>query len=84
MFRKHTTKIELTGRAGMIYSDADRVMKIDCEMLAKGEYDMVIYERSMHAWQPPHEDESVTDEEISKIKRDIENHLKRCRIEWQA
>jgi len=84
MFGKKKTKLKLTGRAGMIYTDADRVMKIDSEMLACGEYDMVIYERSMQAWQPPHDNEPVTDEDRSRIKKDIETHLKRCSIEWQA
>ena len=68
----------------MIYSDAGRVMKIDSEMLACGEYDMVIYERSMQAWQPPHDNDPITEEDRSRIKQDIERHLKRCRIEWQV
>ena len=84
MFGKKKTKLKLTGRAGMIYTDADRVMKIDSEMLACGEYDMVIYERSMRAWQSPNDNEPVTDEDRSRIKEDIETHLKRCSIEWQT
>lgn len=85
MFGKSKTKLKVTGRAGMIYSDATgRIMKIDSEMLACGEYDMVIYERSMQAWQPPHDSESITEDERSAIKQDVERHLKRCRIEWQA
>ena len=84
MFRKNATKLKLTGRAGMIYSDKDRVLKIDSEMLAQGEYDLVVYERSMKNWQPPNDNQMITDEERARIKQDIERHLKRCRIEWQA
>lgn len=29
MFGRHISNLKLTGRAGMIYSDAGRVMKID-------------------------------------------------------
>jgi hypothetical protein len=81
---KSTPKIKLTGRAGMIYSDAGRTMKIDSEMLACGEYDLVIYERSMQKWQPPHDDEPITADDVSRIKSDIDKHLQRYRIEWQS
>ena len=81
MFKRKKTKLKLTGRAGMIYTDAGRTMHIDSEMLACGEYDMVIYERSMRAWQSPHDTETISDEYQMKIKRDIESHLKRCHIE---
>lgn len=84
MFGEHKTTLKLTGRAGMIYSDAGRVMKINSEMLASGDYDMVVYVRSMQAWQPPHENEPVSDLDREKIKKDIERHLKRSRIDWQA
>lgn len=85
MFRKGKTKLKLTGRAGMIYSDAmGRVMEIDSEMLACGDYDLVVYERSMRAWKPPHDDEPITEQEHLEIKQDIERHLRRSRIEWQA
>lgn len=84
MFRSHNSNLKLTGRAGMIYSDDGRVMKIDSEMLASGEFDMVVYERSMQAWQPPHEKDPVDDEDREKIKKNIERHLCRCRIDWQA
>jgi hypothetical protein len=59
-------------------------MKIDSEMLASGQYGMVVYECSMQAWLPPHENEQVADGDREKIKQDIERHLKPCRIEWQA
>lgn len=84
MFRKRKTKLKLTGRAGMIYSDHGRVMKIDSEMLASGEYDMVIYTRSLQAWQPPHENDPISEEELTQIKENIEAHLKRCSIDWQS
>jgi len=85
MFGKKKTKLKLTGRAGMIYSDTNgRVMKIDSEMLACGEYDMVIYERSMQRWQPPFDHESITEKELLTIKQEVERHLKRCHIDWQA
>lgn len=84
MFGRNKTKLKLTGRAGMIYSDAGRVMKVDSEMLASGKYDIVIYERSMQAWEPPHGNEPISEADRSRIKQDIERHLKRCRIEWQA
>lgn len=83
MFAHRKTRLSLSGRAGMVYSSAGRTMKIDSEMLAHGEYDMVVYERSMRTWQAPHENEPICEEELSTIKKDIERHLRGCRIEWQ-
>jgi hypothetical protein len=82
MFGK--SKLKLTGRAGLIYKNDGRTMLIDSEMLGTGEYDMVIYERSMKAWQAPHDGEVVTEEEKQRIKEDIQTHMKKCRIDWQG
>lgn len=84
MFGKNKTKLKVTGRAGLIYSSAGRVMNIDSEMLGDSDYDIVIYEGSMTHWQPPHQDEPITINEMADIKQDIERLLKNSRIEWQS
>lgn len=38
----------------------------------------------MTHWQPPHQDEPITKNEMADIKQDIERLLKNSRIEWQS
>ena len=82
--RKSTPKIKLTGRAGMIYSDAGRTMKIDSEMLACGEYDLVIYERSMQSGNRPMMMNRLRLMMFPESKVTSTSYLQRYRIEWQS
>jgi len=84
MFGKNKKNIKITGRAGLIYRHGPKVMKIDSEMLAGGDFDMVIYERSMRKWQPPYDLESISEDVFSDIKNDVQKLLKKYRIDWQA
>ena len=82
---KRTVKIKITGRSGLIYEDeCRRKMQIFSEMLVGGEYDMVVYERSIVSWLPPYDGNPVTEEERGKIKKNIEEYFKRWRIDWQG
>jgi hypothetical protein len=94
MFWRRSFKIRLTERASVIhYEEAHRKMLVYSEMLHGGEgdygYDIVIYERSITSWLPPHDKEPVTTEERAVIKKNIEAWFKKgwfkpWRINWQA
>ena len=92
MHWRRSIKIKFTGRTGLIYEDdTHRRMSIFSEMLHGGDYDIVIYEESMESWLPPHDKESVTEEDRGLIKQNIEAWFKkrwfkpwRWRVDWQA
>jgi hypothetical protein len=77
MFEKKAFKLKVTGRAGLIYSEAGKSMRIDSEMLVGPTYDIVIYKDSIASWEPPFESESLTAEEKERILANVKAHLER-------
>ena len=82
MFWKRSFKVKLAGRAGLKYEDeSHRKMLIYSEMLHSGDgdygYDMVIYERSITSWLPPHDKEPVTTEDRAMIKKTLRHGLRK-------
>jgi hypothetical protein len=76
-------RVELQGRAGLIYYEGNRRIKVDSELLAGPQFDIVIYSDSLKAWEPPFDEESLTPQDIERIKFNINSELKKMRIDWQ-
>lgn len=77
-FNKKNYKLEITGRAGLLYKEDKKSMKIDSEMLAGSIHDVVIYTDSINQWNPPFENEFVSkndkDRILSNVKMDLESN----------
>ena len=80
--RKKAFRVKLTGRAGLVYEEAGKSLGVDSEMLAGPRFDIVIYENSIKHWQPPHENEALSEHEKARIKGNIIKEPKRLRIDW--
>lgn len=63
--------VRLLGRAGLRYTEGERVMEVDGEMLVGGPADWVVYTDSITRWQPPHDTEPVSAERKAEIVRAI-------------
>jgi Immunity protein 74 len=62
--------VEVLGRTGMRYSEGDRTLFVDSEVLAKPGA-MALYRSSIKAWDAPHETDAITDDERSRIVENI-------------
>jgi hypothetical protein len=74
-------RVSLCGRAGIVYKEGKRRMKIDSEMLG-GEHDIVVYYDSIRRWLPPHDGEEISAEERERIRKNVAWALRSLRIEW--
>lgn len=75
--------VKTHGRAGIEYREGKRRMMIDSEMLAGPDFDLVIYVDSIARWEPPYEREAVTEDDLTRIRRNISTALKSLHIDWQ-
>lgn len=82
-FKRTSYRVELTGRAGLIYSESGKSMLVDSEMLTGPKFDMVIFADSIKAWQPPNANEQISQEDKNRIKGNIMTALSKLRIDWQ-
>ena len=62
--------VEVLGITGLRYREGDRTMFIDSEVLA-GPSGMVVYRDSIIRWDPPHEDEKITEADRERILENI-------------
>ena len=83
LFNRKKNKVELQGRAGLIYKDNDKSMIIDSEMLAGPNFDMVIYQDSIRHWESPHKNEVIKEDEKNEIRSNITKELGNFHIDWQ-
>lgn len=72
--RDGTRRLHLAGRDGFRYSDGDRSVLIETEMLT-GDVNRVIYAGLITNWLPPHEAESILPEQRSEIVRTVYEFL---------
>ncbi len=70
-------KVKLKGRAGGLYIEGKKKMKINSEMLV-GPTDIVIYTDSINSWEPPFDKERFSDEDKSRIIENIKNDLEKA------
>lgn len=75
-FSKRDYKVKVTGRAGLIYKEGKKSMKVDSEMLTGSNYDIVVYKGSISKWDPPFEEDSVGKDEQNRILENIKSDLK--------
>lgn len=73
-FRKKRYKVTLTGRAGLIYTEGDHVARINSEF-AVGEPNYVIGFSRFDAWQPPYQDEPISETDRQRIRENIRQDL---------
>jgi len=73
--KKKDFKVTVTGRAGLIYKEKGKLMRVDSEMLAGPTYDIVIYKDSIDSWEPPFESEKLSDDDKERIIKNIISEL---------
>jgi len=62
--------VHVLGRTGIEYTEGARSVFVDSEVLAGG-HGIAISKGSIKAWQPPHQDEKITEEERQRIVDNI-------------
>ena len=64
--------MKITGSSSYIKFDLENgyVLKADGEMLIGKKF--VVYKDSMKAWEPPHQDEKITEEQVIDIIDQVE------------
>lgn len=83
MFKRRPYRVRVKGRAGLTYEEGNRKVTLDSEMLAGGDFDMVVYLASMEAWDPPDDATRLSQEDVSRIKKNVTSELWKYRIDWQ-
>jgi hypothetical protein len=68
-------QVKVLGRTGIEYTDGDRKMRVDSEILA-GPAGMVVYSSSIRTWLPPYEAEHVSDAVRARIVQNIQRSFK--------
>ena len=63
--------VEVLGRTGLCYREADRSLKVDSEVLM-GASGMVVAATSVRTWAPPHEKEVIDDARRKQIVENIQ------------
>ena len=66
--------IEVLGRTGIEYREADKVLFVDSEVLATPA--IAIYVKSIHLWKPPFDSEPIPNEKKDEIIRNIQQAIK--------
>lgn len=74
-WRKKDFKLKLTGRAGLIYEENGKSMRVDSEMLVGPTHDIVIYKDSIKSWEPPFEAETLSADGKNRILKNIISEL---------
>jgi len=62
--------VEVLGRTGLRYRESDKSMFIDSEVLL-GPSGMVVYKNSIRKWDPPHQEEAVSNESRERIVNNV-------------
>lgn len=67
--------MKITGSNSYIKFDLENgyVLKADGEMLVGKKF--VVYKDSMKAWEPPHQDEKITEEQVIDIIEQVERNI---------
>jgi hypothetical protein len=62
--------VEVLGRTGMKYSEGERSMFVDSEVLSVGK-GIQIFTKSIKKWDPPHHEEPISPEKRAAIVNNI-------------
>jgi hypothetical protein len=64
--------VEVLGRVGMRYSEGERSCSVDSEVLATPTPPTIaVWPSGIRAWDPPHQDDPLTDEDRRRIFQNI-------------
>jgi hypothetical protein len=81
-FSRKSFKVALTGvGSGIDYEERGKRMQIECEMMAKPP-GLLIHTRTMR-WRPPHHAESISAEELERIKANVAQSLPGFTLKWE-
>ena len=75
--------VEVLGRTGLRYREADRQMSVDSEVLT-GRSGMAIYKDTIQNWDPPYGDVPVTDSDRDRILKNIHDAFRSQGFEMDA
>ncbi len=78
---KREFSLKIQGRSGLTYTEGDRTLTIDSEMLF-GAHDMVIYWSSVSAWTQP-AGLVLTAADKERIRTNMGKELSGMRIDWR-
>lgn len=67
--------VRVLGRTGIEYTEGERKMRIDSEVLA-GPAGMAVYSSSIRAWLPPNEAENVDEAARARIIQNLRRSFK--------
>lgn len=76
-FNKKEFKLKITGRAGLLYQEGKRLMKIDSEMLVGPTYDIIVYTDSIRQWEPPFQKDRLDENEKNRILQNVRSDLEK-------
>lgn len=82
-FKKKGYNVKLRGRSQIEYVEDGRKLILSSEFLA-GDNGIVIYSSSLNAWEDPHSELEVTEEDKERIIKRVSENLEKHRIpfEW--
>ena len=68
-------KVEVQGSSGLLYIQDGKRMKIESETLIGSAYDMIVYTGSIKSWEPPFEQEHLSEDLLGEISANIKAGL---------
>ena len=74
-------RVELCGRAGVLYTEGRRSVEVDSELLV-ARPGMVIYTDSIETWNTPTGPVRMTEEEKERVIRNLRASLRNSVVEW--
>jgi hypothetical protein len=63
--------VELLGRTGLLYVEGEKSIHISSEMLASYNLAFALYTSSIKAWDPPNDNEAISDIKRNEIVENI-------------
>ena len=75
--------MKMRGRAGLIYSEGPRKMRINSEMQGSPHLDMIIFADSIQRWEPPFQDEPISPADIMRIRENVSKEFRHLRVWWR-
>ncbi len=82
-FRRKPYSIKLRGRDCFDYREGERTVSIYREWLHGVPYDMAVHFDNVHGWDSPADAPAWNADDRERIKKNITEAFKRCRIMWQ-
>lgn len=83
LVQQESSRVKLRGRSGVEYAEGNRKLNIGSEFLS-GDAGIVIYSDSITSWDPPHDNESLAESDLVRIKANVLVDLgnQKIKAEW--